>query len=176
MRKSNRKNTYHDYALNTVTGKYICPYCSAEYTKWAIMHHIWFKHGKGQDHKWIGHLHDEDTKKKIGASFKRDISKLSLLDLPKRTIRKILHRAKAKCCLCEWNEGICDIHHVIWKKNGGSNNADNLIVVCPNCHSIIHASKEINNFKQYDIEYLKQFVISKTFINWRDFYYASKPD
>ena len=90
----------------------------------------------------------------------------SLLDISKRTITKILKRSNAKCVICGWDESTCDIHHIIPKSQGGSNTSDNLIIVCPNCHRVIHANKK------YDIEYLQSLSIDKTFVNWKDFYHT----
>lgn len=42
-----------------------------------------------------------------------------------------------KCELCGW-EGVCDRHRKISGKNGGKYTKDNVIVVCPNCHRMIH--------------------------------------
>ena len=64
---------------------------------------------------------------------------------PKRTITKILRRANIKCSICGWNESTCDIHHIIHKKDGGSDNMDNLIVVCPNCYYFLGGSFLVNN-------------------------------
>ena len=52
------------------------------------------------------------------------------------------------------------------KSQGGTNTSDNLIIVCPNCHRVIHANKK------YDIEYLQSLSIDKTFANWKDFYHT----
>lgn len=41
-----------------------------------------------------------------------------------------------KCGNDNWN--ILQTHHVLSKKNGGSNDYDNLILICPNCHMIEH--------------------------------------
>ena len=88
----------------------------------------------------------------------------SIMDLSKRTISKILHRANAGCSLCGWNESTCDIHHIIQKKHGGSDNMDNLILVCPNCHRIIHTKGK------YTQEDLQQHSLDKTLSNWKEYY------
>ena len=90
----------------------------------------------------------------------------SLLDLSSRTVSKILYRAKCSCSICGWNESSCDIHHIVPKSKGGTNDADNLIIVCPNCHRVIHTTDK------YDIEYLKTLAVDKTFNNWREFYHT----
>ena len=29
-----------------------------------------------------------------------------------------------------------ELHHIVWVKNGGGNDPDNLVALCPNCHSL----------------------------------------
>lgn len=91
----------------------------------------------------------------------------SILDCSKRTAVKIIKRSGLGCAICGWNESTCDIHHIICKKDGGSNDNDNLIIVCPNCHRIIHTTSKYNR------EFLKQRSIKETFANWKDFYHIS---
>lgn len=87
----------------------------------------------------------------------------SILDLSKRTISKILKRANQGCMICGWNEATCDIHHIIPKKQGGSNNNENLIVICPNCHRKVH-NKILQIPQNVNIETL--------FKNWTDYYFV----
>ena len=91
----------------------------------------------------------------------------SILECSKSTSMKIIKRANLKCVICGWGESTCDIHHIVPKKNGGSNANDNLIIVCPNCHRIIHTTDK------YSTEFLKDFSVDKTFKNWKDFYHKS---
>ena len=44
---------------------------------------------------------------------------------------------RSKCSLCGWT-GPCDVHRIIWGKDGGTYSKDNISVVCPNCHRLIH--------------------------------------
>lgn len=46
-----------------------------------------------------------------------------------------------KCEICSWDKGTCDVHHRIPKKDGGTNERSNLILICPNCHRLIHEKK-----------------------------------
>lgn len=45
---------------------------------------------------------------------------------------------QTSCEICGWNETNCDIHHVIEVSNGGTNQLNNVIYVCPNHHRMIH--------------------------------------
>lgn len=109
------------------------------------------------------HVYCNDCKRKVVHA--KDLSELNTItDVSKRTITKILRRANVKCSICGWNESTCDIHHIIHKKDGGSDNMDNLIVVCPNCHRIIHTTDK------YNTELLQQHSLDKEFSNWKDFY------
>ena len=57
-----------------------------------------------------------------------------------KLFRKIFIEKKGnKCALCEYSvKEVLNIHHIIERKNGGSNEENNLIVLCPNCHAEIH--------------------------------------
>lgn len=48
---------------------------------------------------------------------------------------------KYDCCqICKFDfKPILQIHHITPISNGGKNDVENLLVVCPNCHKIIHA-------------------------------------
>jgi len=63
--------------------------------------------------------------------------------LQKRIIKK-LGPKEFKCFICEWNEVMCDIHHIIAKSKGGSDNFDNLTVLCPNHHRLADRNKLIS--------------------------------
>ena len=67
---------------------------------------------------------------------------MNFMDLSSRTISKILNRLGIKCFKCGWGEASCDIHHIIPKKIGGTDDPNNLTVLCPNCHRVAHAKDE----------------------------------
>ena len=58
----------------------------------------------------------------------------------------ILSRDKYICQICKKREGIFDIHHIIHRKEGGSNRSDNLICVHTKCHKNFHSGKIRCNF------------------------------
>jgi len=42
------------------------------------------------------------------------------------------------CEICGWNESTRDVHHIIPVSQNGKNTLDNVIVLCPNHHRMIH--------------------------------------
>jgi len=109
--------------------------------------------------------HCDECRRKSPHSRKND--DITLLDLSKRTIAKILKRAGIGCSICNWKESSCDIHHIIEKRKGGKNDISNLIILCPNCHRICHAENKFDN------QFLIERSIEKTFNNWKDYYHIS---
>ncbi|HRV32245.1 MAG TPA: HNH endonuclease [Candidatus Paceibacterota bacterium] len=90
----------------------------------------------------------------------------TLYDLSKRTISKILKRMKLPCSKCGWYvEGVVgDIHHILERKNGGTDEHNNLTYVCPNCHRLIHTNK----IKISELVNLEDFIGD----TWKKFYYV----
>ena len=111
-------------------------------------------------------IHCDNCKRKI-QHFKNIDEIQSIKELSKRTVTKILERANMGCSICGWNESTCDIHHIIERKNNGSDNMDNLILVCPNCHRVIHTTNK------YPIEFLQSKSLDKEFIDWKLYYHIS---
>lgn len=97
---------------------------------------------------------------------KKELSSLSELSV--RTVTKILKRMQLPCSLCGWYvEGVVgDIHHIIEKKNGGSNDHSNLTYICPNCHRMVHSNK-IDSNKLVNLD----DYIGDT---WKDYYFIKK--
>ena len=57
--------------------------------------------------------------------------------ISKRTKRELLEIWKNKCAVCG-RQDYLEFHHLIGKANGGTDNFDNLIVLCGCCHAAIH--------------------------------------
>lgn len=90
----------------------------------------------------------------------------SILEISKRTIGKMLERANKGCVICQWNIARCDVHHIIERREGGSDELDNLIVICPNCHRSVHVLGD----KYISKEEMVKKSIAHTFIDWKDYY------
>jgi len=52
----------------------------------------------------------------------------------------VLNRDKYNCQYCKGKskDSKLEVHHIVFRKNGGSNEADNLITLCKTCHDKIH--------------------------------------
>jgi hypothetical protein len=45
-----------------------------------------------------------------------------------------------KCSICGW-EGPCEVHRVTYGCDGGRYAKGNVVVLCPNCHTLVHHGK-----------------------------------
>lgn len=61
----------------------------------------------------------------------------------------VLNRDGYKCHICKnKKKGVkLEVHHVIFRSNGGSDDADNLITLCHDCHKKLHDGKVKLNLK-----------------------------
>lgn len=88
----------------------------------------------------------------------------SILELSKRTVSKICKRLELKCSRCNWNEDVCDIHHIKPRSEGGLDDHSNLCYLCPNCHRLAGNKKiKIEDLITLDI-YIKD--------TWLEYYYG----
>ena len=118
-------------------------------------------------------LTKEERKKEKHSSYIRETELHSILDVSKRTSIKILKRMKLPCSNCNWYvpNVAGDLHHIVEKKNGGSDDNDNLSYICPNCHRLVHSgiikSNELISLQDYIGDEWKQyyFVKGKQLIN-----------
>ena len=94
----------------------------------------------------------------------------TIYDFSNRTIQKIIARANLSCSICKWDQATGDIHHIVEVSEGGSNEMNNLIYVCPNCHRCIHQLGEKFKTKKE----LEELSMAYTFSNWLDFYNPQK--
>lgn len=74
-----------------------------------------------------------------------------------RVIKEALKRKdishKWKCAFCDWTQ-TCQLHHIKPRKNSGNNDPNNLIILCPNHHSLA-------DLGEYDNNLLKNWTIGK---------------
>jgi hypothetical protein len=65
----------------------------------------------------------------------------TIYDVSSRTRAKIIARLNLKCCVCGWDEDSIDIHHILPRKDGGSDDLANLTPLCPNHHRLADKKK-----------------------------------
>ena len=80
----------------------------------------------------------------------------------------IFCRDNYTCQICKKKEGIFDIHHIIQRKDGGSNRPDNLVCVHNSCHKKFHAGKIKHIFKKPNsykdtaiMNNIKKYIVDK---------------
>ena len=88
----------------------------------------------------------------------------SIYELSTRTVTKIFKRLGLGCSNCGWIEGTCDIHHINGRKVLDCDNHNNLSLLCPNCHRLVHENK----IKTDEIKTLVETLP----YNWQDSYYG----
>ena len=95
----------------------------------------------------------------------------SILDVSKRTTMKILKRMNLPCSCCSFHlDGIqLDIHHIVPKSKGGTDDMSNLTYICPNCHRIAHTNATLLQRPLVPIT----TQLEETEFNWKEFYYGS---
>lgn len=87
---------------------------------------------------------------------KRDIS-TSVFTRSASLIEIAKLKAKGICQLCgkpapfndKQGKPYLEVHHIVWLSRGGTDTLDNVIAICPNCHSKMHI---VNN--QQDVQHL----------------------
>jgi len=64
------------------------------------------------------------------------------MSIPPATRRRILAKYRHKCTQpgCRHTQHL-HVHHVVPRAEGGSNDAENLVVLCSACHNILHKNK-----------------------------------
>jgi len=77
----------------------------------------------------------------------------------------VFERDKHTCQICKKNKGILQTHHIIQKKDGGTDKPDNIVTVHKDCHKDYHKGLIQHTFrkpKEYKME--TQVTILKDFI------------
>ena len=125
------------------------------------------KLSKEEQEKIIEDLGKEQLKKMTQKEVKAyiDKPKNSRKAIPTSTKSLIFKRANNSCELCNCNiDYILNIHHKRSYAETQDNSYENLILLCPNCHSIIHTIQNIKDEKVL-VEYLKR-IQNENIVNY----------
>ena len=86
----------------------------------------------------------------------------------------VFERDKYTCQICKKREGILQTHHIIQRKDEGSNRPDNLATVHKSCHSDFHKGLIQHKFRkpkaykmQSQVTILKDFIVSELKKNFK---------
>ena len=144
-----------------------CKFCHNTYTKFGLKNHETY-HCKLNPNRLPKYKHTDDDKRRI-AQTKYLKNPVNIYDVSSRTRTKIIQRLGIGCSQCGWNEAHGDLHHIVSKKLGGTNDDDNLSYLCPNCHRLAHENK---------ITRLKSLTEQTTELNdsWRNYFYSHDTD
>lgn len=67
----------------------------------------------------------------------------------KGSLQMAMRRLFSNCCMiCGWNLAPCDSHHVVPRSLGGKHTLENAVLLCPNCHRLVHCG-QISNASLY---------------------------
>lgn len=80
-------------------------------------------------------------------------------------MRELLVRTGRMCCICKSHHSV-QVHHIVPKSDGGGDEIDNAIPLCPSCHDRVHNSvggmtrkytaDELREHRAYTIELIVQ--------------------
>jgi len=109
-------------------------------------------------------VYKKDQSITVGNAVKTGKKVKSIFELSSRTISKLLQRLNIGCCICDWKESSCDIHHINGRKIEDPHNHKNLTILCPNHHRMIH-NKRLDKSLLKTIDEILPY-------NWQDYYYG----
>lgn len=70
---------------------------------------------------------------------------------------RVLHRDNYKCKICGAQHDVMNVHHIFYHHPLSEMNDNDLVTLCPNCHSVVHSiQKRMNEFAEVEMRKLKQ--------------------
>lgn len=113
---------------------------------------IWAKLSPEKQEEFISKIGKDNI---INLTEKETKNIINRKPIPQTTIKHLINKSKGYCEICNWGglglEGILLPHHTEKYCNTKSHNIDKIIMVCPNCHSIIHTLENCKDKNMIDI-------------------------
>lgn len=72
----------------------------------------------------------------------------------KKEVEELLAKTGRRCCICGLLHRI-QVHHIIPMEEDGSDDIDNAITLCPNCHDEVHSYAPGRTTRKYSVSELK---------------------
>jgi predicted restriction endonuclease len=67
--------------------------------------------------------------------------RVSTYSSPSAFRKMIRSRFIDRCAICGWVEAPCDVAHIVARKNGGTDDLENIVMLCPNHHRLFDLGK-----------------------------------
>lgn len=102
--------------------------------------------GENAVHEVVSHYH-------VGASAQRRSALRNLYTRNQALVTKLKGIYQDRCQLCGFDPQLlygvsaCSAHHIMYLSRGGQDELQNMLLVCPNHHQIIHATNAAFDFK-----------------------------
>jgi hypothetical protein len=75
-------------------------------------------------------------------------------EIPSDLVDKMMVSSARHCCICRrFRPTKLQVHHIVERNQGGTNDEDNLIVICLTCHSDVHT--KVPFARRFSVEELK---------------------
>jgi hypothetical protein len=76
------------------------------------------------------------------------------VEIPQELVDRMMVKCGRRCCVCRrFRPTRLQVHHIVERNQGGSNEEDNLIVICLTCHTDVHS--KVPFARRFTVEELK---------------------
>ena len=76
------------------------------------------------------------------------------VEIPQELVDRMMVKCARRCCICRrFRPTKLQVHHIVERNQGGTDEEDNLIVVCFSCHSDVHT--KVPFARRFSVEELK---------------------
>ena len=97
----------------------------------------------------IGNISFHEAYEKVKSKDKENI--IQRKPISSLTLKHLISRSNSHCEICDWGglrlEGVLIPHHIHKYSDTQDNSLENLIMICPNCHNIIHTLENCKDNK-----------------------------
>ena len=73
--------------------------------------------------------------------------------------RELIRSGVDECSVCGFDcKAVLHLHHIVPVGNGGDNSPENLSILCPNCHAMVHSFLTDSAEREYGLDYLVDWM------------------